>query len=380
MKFFLQMCSLFYCLAVLANEKSIELNSENLTLLALKNSSQEVLSEYVLSEVKLKHSNEYFKLIKKPNELKLLIEKVKQDVEMSISNLSDQQLFTQELTTKFVLNKNNPKINISSLFPTFHFPILRNHNQHNTRSKYLNLIIANFKIIYGIEIDEIKKEELLNKNLKNIYLNINYAVSKYQNERNFQSIIQSIDIYEDKNKSLLITTINEKESYNDIVDNWVLSEGFSTNLTGIHAFTFLGYRLQDQIYKSYILNNLCEKSQIINKHRVLICKYDFTNNSFIRATFIGGVLAQIDLIANQNIQLLEAKSILKKLSSGFKDKKFNVTSEQYFWTKHNANFNYYSGWFNSTVPELNAVDDIDKYKLVFSMSAHRTNKLFEEIK
>jgi len=380
MKIILRLLFLFSCHSVFANEIPIELNSENLTLLALKHSSPDVISEYILSEVKSKHTKQYFKTRNKPDELKKLIEKVKQDVNLSISKTSMIQTYKQELETNFIINNQRLNINIDSLYPIIHFTILRKHSESMKLSKYFNLIIANLEIINSIEISQIKKDELLKKNLAKVYLNVTYKVSKYQNQQNFQVVIQNINLYEDMTKTNLIATVIEKRSYTDIVDNWILSEGFSTNLVGIHAFSYLGYRLQDEIKKSYIIGKICEKSQMINNHRVLICRHGFTTNSEIIAIYIGGVLAQVDLIANQKLESNEIKFIFKKLSTGFKNKIFNELSVQSFWSKYNVDFNFFSGWYDSVSNKANDFKENNYYRLIFSMSSHETNELFEKNK
>lgn len=360
--------------AVLANEKPIELNSDNLTLLALKYSPPDVLSDHVLREVKTKHTKQYYKIRKQPEELAKLIEKVRKEVELSLSKISRNQLFRQSTTVSYgIVKEPQQTIQISDLSPNISYAIFRSYKINKGLPDYFKLLIANLEILDNIKVNGLMFEELKTNHKKSMYVDVIYRVTDYQNEQYFQAVVQDIKLYKDPKKTNLITELKEQSENKSIIENWLLAEGFSTKLVGIHAFSVLGYRLQDEIRKSQVLYGNCKKAYKINTHRVLICEHRYTENSIIIAIYIGGILAQMDLLAESGISQDEKDAIVSNISQGLNNSKSKFTRKQKSWTKYAVDFNFLPLGFEFTPEQIKK----DKLQLVFSMSSHATNKIFE---
>jgi len=370
MKILVVIYLLIFQVSAFSNEQ-ISLTSKNLTLLGLKYSSPEILSEYIMSEVKSKHTKQYFKVRKNPKELELLIKKVKDNLDLSLSKISREQLFKHSVTIKYDQAKEKSlTVKLNNLFPNITHSIFRSYEANNGFPDYFKLLLANLEIFNNIEINEL----MLNKTNQNlIYVDMTYVIKEYQNQQYFQTVIRNIKLYANKKRTLLIGEIEEKREGKEIMDNWLLSEGISTNLVGIHAFSVLGYRLQDEIRKSHVLKGVCEKAYKVDEHRVIICKQRYSKNLIIMAIYIGGILAQMDIIAESGITQEERSMIIRGLSQGLNNNKSQFAGKQNTWTNYTVNFNFDPLGFDFvSSQELN-----NKFKLVFSMSSQSTNKIFE---
>jgi len=377
MKAVLQIILLIFCSSLLANQEPIELSNENLTLLALKHSSQDILSEYAFSEVKSKHTKKYFKLINKPEELKVLVENVRNDIELSVSKISKQQLFKTSSKIKYrINNESESTIQISDLYTNVFTSIFRSYKINKGLPDYYKILIANLEILDNIQANAAVLNQLKNNDQKQIFADITFKITGFQNQQDFQAIIQEIKLYKNQKKTIVLAEIKEDRAFNQIVDNWLLSDGFTSELTGIHAFSVFGYRLHDEIRKSYVLQGVCEKSKTIDIHQVIVCNHPYTENTTIVAFYVGGILAQLDLIAKPEITTQEKSTVIRYLSNGLKMRHDYFSGEQKSWSNHSVDFEFQP----SGLDFLNNKTPSNKYKLVFSMTSHAMNKIFEGVK
>jgi len=363
--------------------KPIDLNQENLTLLALKYSSSEVITEYARYSLKSKHPKQYFQALKNKSQMQELIDVETATLNQRLLEVPKQQTFRMTKEVNFAITDNNQfLIQIKSLYPHIYESVFRSYDINKGLPDYFNLLIANLEILNKIKLEKKDMDYLNQFNVKKLFADVVIEVLNYQNQHEFQTVIKRIDLYANKNKKVLLTTLKESKNTDEIINNWLLSDGFTTDLAGIHAFSVLGYRLQDAIRKHYVLNNTCEKAEKIAKHQVLFCKHGYTESSMILATYIGGVLSQIDLIAKNNIDHLQSNKIIMSLRNGLKKPQtfFNASTQK--WNKYFVDFSYYPEALN--LSKKNKVskkgNNLDQYQynLVFSMSSQATQKIFEE--
>ncbi len=359
-----------------AQELVLDLNAENLTLLAIKSSPPDVVEAFLIKKVKTEHTKEYFQALKNKTGIDALVKQVKQDLDKELDAVSNHQAFKLSKAVKYSLQESKPPtIQISSLFPDVVLSVFRGYDTQKGLPDYFNLLMANLEILNSIEIDKSKWIEFQEKQQKTVWAEVILTVSNYQNQQGFQTVIKRIDLFKDKTKKQLLASIVEDRSYNEVVDGWVLSDGFTTRLVGIHAFSVLSYRLQDRISKNLVLNNICEKTDIVDGHQVLMCIHNYTQNSKIIAIFIGGILAQVDLVINSKLADREKQTIIRHLTGGLKTNQTLFKHEPNVWEKYLVDFSYDPSAFG--VIKKAGEENTNKYKLVFSMKSQATSKLFE---
>ncbi len=365
----------FFSFFLQAQEPALDLNAQNLTLQAIKSSPAEIVKAFIIKKTKSEYTKEYFKTVKNNTGAEELFEKVQRVLEKEWQGISKQQIYKFSKEIKYTLKKGQTAtIQINNLFSgATYITLFREYNSFEGLPDYYNLLLANLDILSSIKIDENKWTEVQQQ--KSTWAEVTLIVSNYQNQQSFQTVIKRIDLYKDKEKTQLLSTVIEDRSYNAIVSDWLLSDGFTTKLVGIHAFSVLGYRLQDRINEAILLSNTCEKSTKINSHQVLMCVRPYTQNSKTIAIFIGGILAQVDLVINNNLAAKEKQTIIRHLSNGLKTNRKHINEVQSTWEEYSVDFSYYPNAFKAL--KITDVNESNKYKLVFSMASQATNKLFE---
>jgi len=365
----------FFSFCLHAQEAVLDLNDKNLTLQAIKYGPSNVVKAFVFKKAKSEYTKEYYKTIKKNKGADELLNKVRQVLEKEWQGISRQQTYKFSKEAKYTLKKGKTAtIQLNNIFSGApYIAVFRGYDSFDWLADYYNLLLANLDILSAIKIDEDKLAELQQQ--KSVWVDMTLIVSKFQNQQSFQTVIKRVDLYKDKAKTQLIATVFEDRNYNAIVSDWLLSDGFTTKLAGIHAFSVLGYRLQDRINQAFLFGNSCEKVKKINNHQVLMCVQPLTQNSKTIAIFIGGILAQVDLLINSKLQAKEKQTITRLLATGLKTGSNISKQEQSTWQKYAVDFSYYPDAFNVSKTKTN--NESNTYKLVFSMASQATNKLFE---
>ena len=370
------LCLILSSFALSAQEVVMDLSAENLTMLVLKSSPVDVVDEFITKKMKSDHAKEYYKTLKNKTGKKELYRRVQENLEKQLLNVSDQQVFKFSKKIRYSIDNDKlSSIHINDLFPDVVHTIFRDYTALKGFPDYFNLLMTNLEILDHIEIKEKNLSKIQQKEQKTIWAEVILTVSNYQNQLSFQTVIKRIDLYTDKTKKQLLGSVTEDRGYNEIVDAWLLSDGFTTKLVGIHAFSVLGYRLQDRITKSLVLSNYCEKPTKINKHQVLVCIHSYTQHSKVIAIFIGGILAQLDLVINNKLEASEKQTIISHLKNGLNRNRSKFKNEQKLWEKHFVDFAYYPSAFNTQ--KNSGANNPNKYKLIFSMASQATNRLFE---
>jgi hypothetical protein len=375
---------LFFSSFALTNEKPFELTADNLTLLALKNSPDQVINDYALSLLKSNNTKKYFQIRNDEEQLNALLKIQKSELILKLAKVPNKSHYTFIKKVKFSLNKeSSSSINVGYLFPTVAYSILRSYKINNGLPDYFDLLFANLNILSAIKVEEKLLNKLLASKNKELYIEVNLIISNYQNQQDFQVVINEIYLFLDKNKKILLASVKENKSYETIVKNWLLSGGLSTKLSGVHAFSLFGYRIQDTIRKSTILDNSCEKTGAINNHIVLTCKTSYTENSLLISVYVGGILAQLDLIANKNISKKEAMEIINHTTIGLNKPRHFFSGVDKKWNKHFVDFSFSPNALevtNTNQQESNINLNTNQYKLVFSMTSQSIKKMFQGIK
>jgi hypothetical protein len=240
-------------------------------------------------------------------------------------------------------------------------------------------------------VDKTVADQLqLNQNKsKQLYLEAMLSLPAFQNSNNLQTVIENIKIFESKNKKQLLAVKSENRKNTDVINGWLLSEGITNKLIGIHAFSFFGYRLQDLMGDVLTLRNICNKTIKLKAQQLVVCNKKYSENSTIIITYIGGIIAQLDLVATGKLSLQEKKKLSKFLMLYLGQTKAMFENDTLKWSKYNVDFEFYAdAFFDKTSVEskfyfpYNKPNEIEpsEHTLIVTMMSHATKKLLQEIK
>ena len=390
-------CLLLITVVAISAEEKFELTADNLTLLALKNSSAKKINNYALVLAKTENSTEYYKIRKDSEKLAALIQRKNKELATSLEKISNKSHFTLSQKIRYrSYNENTGLLTIQDFIQGSTKAILRSKHRDDGLPDHFFLLFANKELLNDIKVDKNKFTELLEKRKKEnsqaskeLYIEMTMVLAKYQNEKNFQTVIKNINIYASKAKKLLLISKQETQKTTDIIDNSLLADGITNKLIGIHAFSFFGYRLQDRMSDVIKQKKICKKTTRMGQHQIIVCKKPYGENSNLIITYIGGVIAKLDLIVMGKLSFEEKKRTSKYIMRQLNRTKSLFQSHSEKWSKYGVDFKFYSDAFlDKTSVEsgyhfsYNKADDpIEKGNtLIISMISHATKKLIEENK
>lgn len=383
--------TLLFCQSTLAIENLIEVNNKSLSLLALKFADEKTLDKYVLYLAKSKYGLEYYKHLKEKTSPDELMLRVKKELQSEILNISTSSKYLFSYDSNWTIeNTQSETINIKSFSHIPQKSIMRYNNLKDGLPDHFVLLFANTDILNKVKRHPQQIKTYLNINNKNmkpkkkIFVELILVLNAYQNDQNFQTIISEVKVYESPKKKYLLASVKEQQSTKAIVEQLFLKDGITNKLIGIHAFSFLGYRLQDQLIESKKLKEYCTKSFIKGINQVIVCKNKYTNNSTLVTTYLGGVVAQLDLIANGKLNPNEIIKIKKAVRTSLKRPKEMFSKFSAVWTRYNVDFEFYSdAFFNEKsiestyifpdVMEYNST--VKKHTLIVTMMSKATKTL-----
>ena len=390
---------LLLCLSILAplsnaDDKILELNAENLTQLALKNSSSEVLDAYALHILKTKKIRDYFKFRKDKDKLNELIQRERKLIDLSLKDVPNKQkfLFTKSKSFK-TYNSEESIMNLGNVFQGNLKSFFRAEDNFKELPNYFFLLIPNIELQNNIKINKERFDRRQNhlisiskKNNKSIYLEYVLSFEKFQNQQDFQVVIDRIDIYTSSEKKTILGTAVEQQAHNKLIDNWLLSEGYTNPLIGIHAFSFSHNRLQDQLINAEILQDFCVKTKKIGKHTAIVCTKTFSKNIDIIVNYLGGKVAQIDVVAHGDLQKYEIPRIKGAFKTFLKLPKLPTDYKVVHWSDFNVDFELFSDAFNHKTSKRSTYTNIfeeqdpnNKRTIILSLMAHKTKELLSEL-
>ncbi|MBL4660851.1 MAG: DUF4852 domain-containing protein [Alcanivoracaceae bacterium] len=395
MKIVSMICLLLITVVVISAEEKIELTADNLTLLALKNSPAKKINNYALLLAKTENSTEYYSVRKDSEKLAALVERKNKKLATSLAQISNKSHFTlsQKIRYKSYDEKTGQLI-IQKIIQGSTKAILRNKHKDDGLPDHFFLLFANIELLSDIEVDKNKFTKLLEKRnnenaqtSKSLYIEMTMVLPKYQNQKNFQTVIKNINIYASKAKKLLLASKQETQKTTDIITRSLVAEGITNKLIGIHAFSFFGYRLQDRMADVIKHQSFCKKTIKMDKHQIIVCKKPHSENSSLIITYIGGVIAQLDLIATGELNFEEKKRTSKYIMRQLNRTKSLFQSPNEKWSKYGVDFDFYSdAFFGKTSTESQYHFSYNKSNdpvetgntLIISMISQATKKLIEE--
>ena len=376
---------------VISKENRLQLNDENLTSLALKNGGEEKLDKYALFMLKTQNSSEYYKFRKNPEKLKQLIKVQKDKLNIRLEGFPDNPEFILKQTIKIEsYDKEKETINIRKILHSSIKTITRKTSKDGLPTYFL-LLMANLEILTNVKVDKIIADNIQLKQNKSkpYYLEAVLTLPKYQNNKNFQAVIKNIRIFASENKKQLLAAKTESRKNEEIINNWLLSDGISSNLIGIHGFSFFGHRLQDMMGETVPLRNICKKTIRLKSHQVIVCTKTYSENAAIIVTYLGGVIAKLDLIATGKLTLTEKKRLSKFIMLYLTQTKSLFEHDSISWAKYNVDFEFNGdAFFDKKSVEskfyfpYNKLNEIQpsEHTLIVTMMSHATKKLLKEIK
>ncbi len=346
------LCLLISASSAYSSQHEIELTGDNLTLLVLKNSMLETQKKYILASVKSDPSSNYYRIRKNNEKLQKLLNERHQQLTAKIAKISHETLFTLELSTDLEsYDKEMGLISIKNAFKGTEKYFNINRHNNDGLPNHLNILIANTDLQKNIPINteiftEMAQKQGFSFSAKTpLYAKLTFKLPKYQNENNFQAVITAIDLFTKNEKTHAFASTKESRDFNKLISNWFLADGITSKLVGNHAFSFFGYRVQDKIYNANKLIKHCKKTIRIGPHQVIVCNNQITDNSQLIITYIGGVVAQIDLVATAELNRDEKKRLSSQIMIQLNQKKSIFEQEHVHWKKYHVNFDFYSDAF-----------------------------------
>lgn len=388
---FLLLCS---CKEKQPELETLEMNSFNLELLALKSSSKTVVNKYVMNLIKTQHAKEYYPIIKDNEKVDLLVKKHTEELLNKASKLSENTNFKITRDIHYVnFDYDTSKLTLKNFLYGNTMPISNSIFSDNEMPSTFLLLFPTTQIMNDFEVNSKKFQSLIdnNKYLKNksLFMEIIVNLVKFQNTDNFQTIIKRVNIYESSNKEFLLASKSDTSTTIDDVNNWLLADGYTNKLFGIHSFSFFGNRLQDQLRTASSIMQYCDKTQKLGIHQVIVCNQKVGDTIFIVTTYIGGIVGKVDLVAESTLSDNDRNLILQKMKVNLNKPKSILNTKHSRWTMHHSEFNFYSDAFNgvkSPNSKYNYLFGTNKkfsdmdLTLVVSMISHETKNLIEKNK
>ncbi len=378
----------------IANEEVLELNAENLTLLALKNSSQEAVEEYALYLVRSTRTKEYFRAMRDKKKLDELVnqEKNKLTAKLNKINKLGHYKFKKVFSYKSY-DKDSSTLHLKKIISQNVFDVFRAYDDMVYLPSTFLLLTPNTEIIKSVKVNKKRFERLLsywsenNQSYKNtLYLEIIFNVGKFQNSNDFQATVQRLDIYSSKNKKTLLASKVEKRNYSELVSNWLLSSGFSSPLVGIHAFSYFSIRLQDQLVIQEHSSKTCKKTKKIGSHQAIVCTQPYTKSTELVISYLGGRVAQIDVVSLSPLAKHEINKVKQDIKRFLKSSDPKVNHSFIKWSKHGVNFRLVSDGFINKQSKESSYKNIfetssspKKRALILTMMADGTKKLLTDL-
>ncbi len=377
-----------------ASNQIKELNAENLMLLALKNSPDALLNDYAYHLLKTQKVKEYYRYKHNKHKIEELIAIERKHLDELLEKITKTQKFSLSDTLQYKTYDNKKSLmNLGNIFKGNLKTIGRANNSFSALPNYFHILIPNIEQQYAIKINSKRfkrrqnyYKKLNQKENKTVYVQYVLSLEKFQNNQDFQAVIEKIDIYTSSQKKTILGTIIERRQHTELIDNWLLSSGYTNPLNVIGAFKFAHKRLQDSLVSASNLKNICKKTKRIGSHDVVVCKQPFSLNSSIIINYLGGKVAQIDFVANRNLTSAEIKrikgAIKKYLDLPTLKTDYSITQ----WTELNVDFILYSDAFmqrNTKVSKYTSVydtlDEADSHRLIFTMIGKDTKKLLFDL-
>ncbi len=377
-----------------AKEPLLEFNIENLTQLALKNSSDKVLNDYALYILKNKKVKEYFKYKKDSQKINELVKRERKLIDESLKSIQKKAKFVYKVKTNYKsFDEKTMQINLGNQFAGTKQSVFRAYDKFKGLPSYFILLIPNLAIQNAINVRKEnmdRRQKYLRKisqiNNKNVYVEFILSLEKYQNQQSFQTVIEEIMIYTSDNKKSLIGSAVEKRNHSKLINEWLLSDGFTNPLVGIHAFQFAHNRLQDQLSSNEELSKICKKTKKIGIHQVIICTKRFSSNTNLIINYVGGKVAQIDLIATNDITQSEINMIQTSIKNYLKLPQLNIEYNVAKWSDYNVDFTLFSDAFKHKKSQRSRYSTLfetepskENRVLILSMMAHKTKKFLTDL-
>ncbi len=353
-------------------DERLPINSDNLTYLALNHLSPQTLQDFIIRLAKNKDIRAYYKAKKEEKSYQALLDSVKQEIQPKLNKIGKSALFKQgQVVTVVAINEKNGELKLSHPINSAVQTLQNSYAKIKGLPAFYFLLFANTEIKDRIKIkpdvlEEITKQSKTSK--FTIYLEQTLKIVEFQNQQEFQVVIQKIDIYRDKSKKQLLGSVSEKRSSANIIKNWLLAGGYTNKLIGIHSFDVFAFRIQDMLADIEKHKNSCKKSKPIGKHLVLECVFPIKQNISLQVTYLGGLLARFSIFAQAGITQKQYQRVIQELRSSLNLKPQFFSNSLKNWKKYSVNFSFFP---------LDLTQKLTKKRLLFTMISDATLKLIE---
>lgn len=247
-----------------------------------------------------------------------------QRIQSIIDGLKNKQL-TSPTEFSFETNVFKGQFNQSKQTVNMSFPfksgqmIFRPVKAGGIFPKFIHVLLSNTDEIAKLPVSEFSEFDENFKSTKAIY---SIEIVESQHVKFLQAVVKQVDVYQGKNYDQLVYSFIENRKARDVVNNRLLSEGYSLDLRPIHSFGFFGRRVLDPLYDLGFHNEACEKDGKLLGHQVVSCQYPhFANDEgsvFLAVKVVGGKVVEIQLNATGKIPEIKQQQVMQKAMTDLK--------------------------------------------------------------
>lgn len=247
-----------------------------------------------------------------------------QRIQAIVDELKNQQLASSTefsfQTNVFIgqLNTSEQTVDLSFPFKSGQL-IFRPLKAGGIFPQFIHVLLANTDDIAKLSARDFSALDKSFKNTKAIY---SIEIVKAQHHKFLQAVITQVDVYQGKNHDQLVYQFRENRKAVDVINNRLLSEGYSLDLTPVHSFNFFGRRILDPLYDLGFHNEACKKSEKLLGHQVINCHYiHFANDQgsvYFDVKVVGGKMVEIQLNATGKLSTAKQQQVMQRVITDLK--------------------------------------------------------------
>lgn len=138
-----------------------------------------------------------------------------------------------------------------------------------------------------------------------LWARIAFRLMAFQNGHDFQAVLTRIELFESKDMAEPLHTLKESRDFDRLVQERLLSEGITWEVTENHSFNYRGIRLLALLPENHPDYSECrDVEERLAGHRQILCRLDVTGRDPARLEerlYVGGRLARVALHRGEDV-------------------------------------------------------------------------------
>lgn len=296
--------------------------------------------ELALAHFESTQFKSYFESKNDPEKLDQKITETVQSLNQQYAELGDQ--FTLE--APITINQYVAESELLKLKPQTQYGhiILQDPKPNNIFPFLFTVTLINHEIIERIRMPQ-KTWERLKHGGKRWHARLTVQIISHPNPYHFQAVIKQMALFINKTDSKAMMVIKEPRTVDAIIDHILLKRGITLDLTPIHGFSFMGFRLLDPFIESEHNRPYCQADGSLLGHDRITCRFPKLTNangkSWIETEVVGGLTTRITYKKQGGLNPTQKKFIIKD-AAHFLSKKAPHFDQDKEWTEHGAMFTF----------------------------------------